>query len=87
MLPISGFTWQMIIAAPPLRNRNLRPARSMTKEDRSDEAKFTRLRITDPRMAFWLLNPTVRNSTGEKTAMTITPVRSKNEGIATTITR
>jgi hypothetical protein len=59
----------------------------MTKEESNEEARLTRLRITDPNIAFWLLNPTVRNSTGEKTAMTMTPVRSKKEGMATTITR
>jgi hypothetical protein len=34
------------------------------------------LLITGPRIALWLLNPTVRNSTGEKMEMTIMPVNS-----------
>ena len=57
-------------------NRNLRPVRSMTTEDSNVEARFVALFITEPRMARWLLNPTIRNSTGEKTEMTIMPVNS-----------
>lgn len=49
--------------------------------------KFVKLFITEPRLAFWLLNPTVRNRTGEKRAMTIIPVNSKNTGMATPTTR
>lgn len=80
-------TWQSIIATPPARNKNLRPARSTTKVDTTTANKLTRLSMTEPKIAFWLSNPTVRNSTGEKTVMTIMPVRSKKVGMATIITR
>ena len=77
----------MSMVVPPARNKNLRPQRSTTKVDSTTPDKLTRLTVTAPRIAFWLLNPTVRNSTGENTEMTTMLVRSKNVGMATIITR
>lgn len=80
-------TWKSNMAVPPARNKNLRPQRSTARVDSATPHRLTRLIITAPKMALWLSNPTVRNSTGEKTEITTMPVRSKNAGMATIITR
>lgn len=80
-------TSQSIMPIPPTINRYLRPVRSMTEEDRRVAVKLVRLLITVPSIAFSLLKPTVRNSTGVRTAMMIMPVSSKNTGIPSPTTR
>lgn len=69
-------TSQIIMPKPPIMNRNFRPVQSMRKEDNNVATKFIALFNTEPRIAFWLLNPTVRNNNGEKMAMATMPVNS-----------
>nr|ACR35961.1 unknown [Zea mays] len=55
--------------------------------DRSVEARLTAPRMTAPMSAALLPNPAVWNSTGEKKAMTMTPVSCWNSGTATATAR
>ncbi|CAM0904379.1 unnamed protein product [Alopecurus aequalis] len=59
----------------------------MAKPEATTPPMFIRPRMTAPISAASLPNPTVRKSIGEKKAVTVTPVRFRNTGNATAITR
>ncbi|BAS79366.1 Os02g0574300 [Oryza sativa Japonica Group] len=52
-------TWHRISTAPPTMNRVRRPRRSTTTAATATEEMLTTSVMMDPRMAFWLVNPTV----------------------------
>lgn len=59
----------------------------MAKPDARMPPMFITPRMTAPISAASLSNPTVRNRIGEKKAVTATPVRFRNTGNATAVTR